>query len=169
GLADTLGAVKEETSQLTATLQRTGAITIKQLSGEIQSCGNLLSSAAPATFPEWVERFEALNEHASVIDDIVAALAQEHGGDVFSELRWWRRLTLRERSAHVWPRSRMPPSALSTKWISSFCSIRNERFSRSASTLPKAGTTTPFTIYWLRKRAWRASSRSQKATWHRNI
>src|SRR5438132_6121156 len=125
GLADTLAAVKEETSQLAATLQRTEAITIKQLSGEIQSCGSLLSSAAPATLPEWVERFEALNEHASVIDDIVAALAQEHGGtgnagvppatsapreqrsaggtpalpeggNVFTELRWWTSSLLHE-------------------------------------------------------------------------
>src|SRR5207249_4633192 len=96
GLADTLGAVKEETSQLAATLQRTEAITIKQLSGEIQSCGNLLYSAAPTTLPEWVERIEALNEHASVIDDIVAALAQEHGGDVFTELRWWTSSLLHE-------------------------------------------------------------------------
>src|SRR5205807_7575795 len=125
GLADTLAAVKEETSQLAVTLQRTEAITIKQLSGEIQSCGSLLSSAAPATLPEWVERFEALNEHASVIDDIVAALAQEHGGtgnagvppatsapreqrsaggtpalpeggDVFTELRWWTSSLLHE-------------------------------------------------------------------------
>src|SRR6266446_6779789 len=125
GLADTLAAVKEETSQLAITLQRTEAITIKQLSGEIESCGNLLSSVAPTTLPELVARFEELNEHASVIDDIVAALAQEHGGtgiagvppatsaqreqrsaggapavpesgDVFTELRWWTSSLLHE-------------------------------------------------------------------------
>src|SRR5205814_8182214 len=72
-----------------------------------------------------VARFEELNEHASVIDDIVAALAQEHGGtgiagvppatsaqreqrsaggtpalpesgDVFTELRWWTSSLLHE-------------------------------------------------------------------------
>jgi cyclic beta-1,2-glucan synthetase len=89
GLRDTVAAITQETSQLAVTRQRTDAITIKQLSGEIQSCAGLLAFSAPDELGGWVTLFDAVNERATTIDDIVAALSLEHGGDEFAELRWW--------------------------------------------------------------------------------
>ncbi len=89
GLQDTVGALSAETSQLHSALQRTDAITIKQLHGEVQACASLLMRQIPASLPQWTELIELLNEHAAVIDDIVAALAQEHGEEEFADLRWW--------------------------------------------------------------------------------
>src|SRR5207244_2669602 len=81
-------AITQETSQVALALQRTDAITIKQLRSEIQSCASLLSRGTPVALDGWRELFEAVNERATVIDDIVAALALEHRGDEFTELRW---------------------------------------------------------------------------------
>ncbi|MEK6337030.1 MAG: glucoamylase family protein [Acidobacteriota bacterium] len=96
GLNDTLAAITQETSQLSTVRQRTDAITIKQLGGEIEGCQTLLSNATPATLTEWSALLEALKESATNIDDIVAALALEHGGEEFSELRWWTSSLLHE-------------------------------------------------------------------------
>jgi cyclic beta-1,2-glucan synthetase len=96
GLSDTLGAITQETSQLAATRQRTDAITIKQLSSEIRSCAVLLSATAPKTLTGWSASFEEIHERATVIDDIVAALSLEHGGQEFTELRWWTSSLLHE-------------------------------------------------------------------------
>src|ERR1051326_7017541 len=116
GLADTLAAIPQKTSRLPVALQRTESISIKQLNGEIQSCAQLLSGTPPATLFEWAERLEKLYENASALDDIVAALVQEHGATAtvntprakslqrekasvaetsvlaeseFTDLRWW--------------------------------------------------------------------------------
>jgi cyclic beta-1,2-glucan synthetase len=96
GLSDTLAAVTQETSQLAALRQRTDAITIKQLGGEIQLCAQLLAAKAPETLGEWSALFEAVHDRATNIDDIVAALALEHGGEEFTELRWWTSSLLHE-------------------------------------------------------------------------
>jgi cyclic beta-1,2-glucan synthetase len=96
GLRDTMGAITQETSQLAAALQRTDAITMKQLRGEIQSCTDLLSADAKEGLAGWAWLFEAVHERATVIDDIVAALSLEHGGDEFTELRWWTSALLHE-------------------------------------------------------------------------
>jgi cyclic beta-1,2-glucan synthetase len=96
GLSDTLAAITQETSQLAAMRQRTEAITIKQLGGEIQLCAALLAVKAPQTLGEWSALLEALNDRATNIDDIVAALALEHGGEEFAELRWWTSSLLHE-------------------------------------------------------------------------
>jgi cyclic beta-1,2-glucan synthetase len=89
GLQDTLDAVAAESSQLAASRQRTDAITIRQLRGEVQACAALLSGALPTSLTRWSELINSLNEHAAAIDDIVAALAQEHGKNEFADLRWW--------------------------------------------------------------------------------
>ncbi|HMG74377.1 MAG TPA: glucoamylase family protein [Pyrinomonadaceae bacterium] len=96
GLRDTVAAITQETSQLALARQRTDAITIKQLRSEIQSCASLLSMGTPVALDGWVTLFEAVNERATVIDDIVAALALEHRGDEFTELRWWTSSLLHE-------------------------------------------------------------------------
>jgi cyclic beta-1,2-glucan synthetase len=89
GLQDTLDAVAAESSQLAASMQRTDAITIRQLRGEVQACAGLLAGTLPISLTRWTELIDSLNEHAAVIDDIVAALAQEHGKEEFADLRWW--------------------------------------------------------------------------------
>jgi len=89
GLRDTVAAVVHETSQLAAARQRTDVITMKQLRGEIQSCATLLTGNGPDALDGWFTLFEALHDRATVIDDIVAALSLEHGGEEFTELRWW--------------------------------------------------------------------------------
>ena len=96
GLSDTLAAITKETSQLAAIRQRTDAITIKQLGGEVQLCAALLADKAPETLGEWSALLEALYDRVTNIDDIVAALALEHGGEEFAELRWWTSSLLHE-------------------------------------------------------------------------
>jgi cyclic beta-1,2-glucan synthetase len=96
GLSDTLAAIRQEMSQLTAARQRTDAITMKQLISEIDACAETLAAEKPESLTEWLERLETVNEHAGVIDDIVAALSHEHGGGEFEELRWWTSALLRE-------------------------------------------------------------------------
>jgi cyclic beta-1,2-glucan synthetase len=89
GLRDTVAGMVQETSQVAASRQRTDAITIKQLHGEIDSCVSLLAAETPDSLDEWSALFAVLEERAAVIDDIVAALSLEHGGEEFTELRWW--------------------------------------------------------------------------------
>jgi cyclic beta-1,2-glucan synthetase len=89
GMADTVAAIKLENSQLTAVRQRTDALTMTELRKEIEACAKLLADEPPKTLAEWATLLAALSERASVVDDIVAALTQEHGRDGFTELRWW--------------------------------------------------------------------------------
>jgi cyclic beta-1,2-glucan synthetase len=96
GLRDTVDAIIQETSQLALGRQRTDAITIKQLRSEIQTCASLLSRGTPIALEGWVTLFAAVNNHATIIDDIVAALALEHRGEEFIELRWWTASLLHE-------------------------------------------------------------------------
>lgn len=96
GMADTIGAVRQELSQLAAPRQRTSAITIKQLSSELEFCSALLTGETPAALSDWVRLLNEINERALVVDDIVAALSHEHGGDQFADLRWWTSSLLKE-------------------------------------------------------------------------
>ncbi|HSP63825.1 MAG TPA: glucoamylase family protein, partial [Pyrinomonadaceae bacterium] len=89
GMADTVAAIKQENSQLTAARQRTDALTMDELRNEIEACAKLLAGEPPKQLQGWEALLASLSEHANVIDDILAALAQEHGRDEFTELRWW--------------------------------------------------------------------------------
>ena len=89
GLQDTIDGVTVEISELTSSIQRTDAITIKQVQIELHACTRLLSGPPPGSLSQWSELIDQINEHAAVIDDIVAALAQEHGTAGFVDLRWW--------------------------------------------------------------------------------
>ncbi|HVS20296.1 MAG TPA: glucoamylase family protein, partial [Pyrinomonadaceae bacterium] len=96
GLADTVGAIRQQLSQLSTTRQRTDAISMKQLSEEIESCDTLLATGPPVELRGWSALFDAVAERATVIDDIVAALSVEHRTDEFTELRWWTSSLLHE-------------------------------------------------------------------------
>jgi len=96
GLSDTLGALRQELSQLSAARQRTDAIGVKNLMAEIQSCSELLQAEPPATLTDWLTLLETLNTHAAALDDIAAALTQAHGPTDVAELRWWSSAFLRQ-------------------------------------------------------------------------
>jgi cyclic beta-1,2-glucan synthetase len=100
GLRDTVDAVVRETSQLAESRQRTDAITIKQLRGEVQACSVLLAGKSPTSLSEWRELVDSLHEHSAVIDDIVAALAQEFGKEEYADLRWWTGSLLHQARAY---------------------------------------------------------------------
>jgi cyclic beta-1,2-glucan synthetase len=89
GLNDTLGAIRQDVSHISSSRQRTDAITLKELTSEIDACAEILADEKPETLAAWLTRLELVNEHAATIEDIVAALAHEHGGEEFSDLSWW--------------------------------------------------------------------------------
>src|SRR6185503_7596201 len=44
---------------------------------------------APEALTFWTSLFTSLARHAATIEDIVGALAQEHGAETYAELQWW--------------------------------------------------------------------------------
>jgi cyclic beta-1,2-glucan synthetase len=100
GLADTVQLMREEALRLSVIRQRTEVVTVKQLRAEIESCAELLASGTPETLGAWAVRFDALADHANVIDDIVAAMSQEHGNESFTELRFWLGALIHETRAY---------------------------------------------------------------------
>ncbi|HXT63163.1 MAG TPA: glucoamylase family protein, partial [Pyrinomonadaceae bacterium] len=96
GLNDTLGALRQELSQLSVARQRTDAIGVKNLTSEIEACGELLKSETPAALPDWLTLVESLNTRAATIDDIAAALSHAHATADLAELRWWSSAFLRQ-------------------------------------------------------------------------
>jgi cyclic beta-1,2-glucan synthetase len=96
GIRDTLGALRRETSQLPPARQRTDALGIKQLTNEIEAAADLLAMQMPELPGEWLSYLEEVNAHAITIDDVVAALSHEHGGDDIAELKWWSAALLRQ-------------------------------------------------------------------------
>ncbi|HYY57778.1 MAG TPA: glucoamylase family protein [Pyrinomonadaceae bacterium] len=89
GLSDTIDLMRHEASRLGAVRQRTEVVTIKQLREETEACARLVATSAPETLTEWSALFSSLMQHVAEIDDIVAALAHEHGHENFTELRFW--------------------------------------------------------------------------------
>lgn len=89
GLNDTVTAIGEEAGRLGTSRQRTDVVTVRQLRTEIDACRELLSPGEFRPLTSWFTLFESLAKHASVIEDIVEALSQEHGADSFKELRSW--------------------------------------------------------------------------------
>ncbi|HEY3102509.1 MAG TPA: glucoamylase family protein [Pyrinomonadaceae bacterium] len=96
GLSDTLGALRQELSQLSASRQRTDAISMKNLTSEIDACSKVVNSQPPEALTDWLTLLETINAHAVAIDDIAAALSHEHGTDDIAELRWWSSALLRQ-------------------------------------------------------------------------
>ncbi len=89
GLADTLSAVSEEAAGLGAFRQRTDVVTVRQLRDELDACRTLLELNDATSLAAWFRLFTQLAKRASEIEDIINALAHEHGEANFEELRWW--------------------------------------------------------------------------------
>src|SRR5262249_49965349 len=89
GLNDTIDAVAREAASLGSFRQRTDAVTVRQLQDEIAGCRKLLPLQVDNHLKSWMVLFDSLARRASDIEDIVNALAHEHGDVSFKELRWW--------------------------------------------------------------------------------
>src|SRR6266496_4852565 len=89
GLSDTINAISLEARRLGSFRQRTEVVTVSQLRNEIEACQKLLAFEEKTNLPSWFLLFESLRRRVSEIEDIVNALAQEHGETNFRELRWW--------------------------------------------------------------------------------
>ncbi len=89
GLIDTITAISGEAEKLGSVRQRTEVVTVSQLRNEIEACLKLVGPGEPDNLPSWCLLFESLAKRISEIEDIVSALAHEHGETNFKELRWW--------------------------------------------------------------------------------
>jgi cyclic beta-1,2-glucan synthetase len=89
GLTDTIDAITIEAASLRSFRQRTEFVTVRQLQDEIAACRELLQAQLGNDLSSWVTLIDSLARHAAEIEDIVNALAHEHGDVTFKELRWW--------------------------------------------------------------------------------
>jgi cyclic beta-1,2-glucan synthetase len=89
GFADTINAISVEAGNLGTFRQRTDVVTVSQLRDEIQACQELVRAADRDGLPSWGRLFHSLARRISEIEDIINALAHEHGEVNFKELRWW--------------------------------------------------------------------------------
>ena len=98
GLADTIAMMQYEAARLGASSQRTEVVTIKQLREEIEACMQA-AAALLLCLKRWANGLRCLPHffgHTEEIDDIVGALAHEHGQEIFTELRSWISSTSRQ-------------------------------------------------------------------------
>ncbi|MCA1576297.1 MAG: hypothetical protein LC794_02905 [Acidobacteria bacterium] len=89
GLSDTVDALASEATHLGAIRTRTEVVTVRQLRDEIGACRELLNRDPGDDLAVWFVLIDSLGRHTAEIDDIVNALAHEHGEINFKELRWW--------------------------------------------------------------------------------
>jgi cyclic beta-1,2-glucan synthetase len=89
GLTDTISAITLEAANLGSIRQRTEVVTVRQLQDEIAACRQLLKTEPGHDLSLWIVLIDSLARRASEIEDIVGALAHEHGEVSFKELRWW--------------------------------------------------------------------------------
>jgi cyclic beta-1,2-glucan synthetase len=89
GLADTIEAISAEAGKLVSFRQRTEVVTVRQLRDEIETCRRLVSTGTRNNLPAWFFLLESLRQRTAEIEDIINALAHEHGDENFKELRWW--------------------------------------------------------------------------------
>src|SRR6185436_2310224 len=59
GFADTISLMREEARKIGAVRQSTGAVTMKELRGEIELCAQSLATALPQTLSEWLTLFQS--------------------------------------------------------------------------------------------------------------
>jgi cyclic beta-1,2-glucan synthetase len=89
GLSDTISLISQEVDLLSVSKQRTDVVTFKQLRQEMDACVRLVTQEAPKTPTEWSSSLAKLAERAATIQDVLGALAHEHGAENFMELRFW--------------------------------------------------------------------------------
>jgi cyclic beta-1,2-glucan synthetase len=89
GFTDTVDAIAAEVAVLGRFRQRTDVVTVRQLQDEITASRKLLEAEPADNLSSWMVLFDSLTRRASEIEDIVNALAHEHGEETFKELRWW--------------------------------------------------------------------------------
>ena len=100
GMLDTLSLMREESSKIGAVRQSTGAVTLKQLRGEIEASIASLSNDSPNTLSEWLALFQSLSRHCVETEDIVNALSHEHGRGPFEQLSSWTRSLMHQLREH---------------------------------------------------------------------
>jgi hypothetical protein len=64
-------------------------VTVKQLRQEIDACVGLITQEEPQSLTAWSSFLTKLAERAATIQDVLSALAHEHGVENFVELRSW--------------------------------------------------------------------------------
>ncbi|HVQ36239.1 MAG TPA: glucoamylase family protein, partial [Pyrinomonadaceae bacterium] len=89
GLSDTVNAISVAALGLGNVRQRTEVVTVRQLRNEIDACQKLVAVESLDNLPAWFLLFESLISRIVEIEDIINALAHEHGEANFKELRWW--------------------------------------------------------------------------------
>ena len=89
GLTDTLAMMRDEAQQLGAARHRTDAVTVHQLSAEIDSCIHLIGKPDKDTPQAWVALTIEVIGRSESISDIAGALSQEYGSQHFGELLYW--------------------------------------------------------------------------------
>ena len=96
GLRDTVEMLRHEAERLGGARQRTEIVTAKHLRQEIAACAEIVGGEPPDTLSGWETLFNSLHQHASTVDDMIGALAQEHGVGDFAEARFWAAALLRQ-------------------------------------------------------------------------
>ena len=115
GLIDTISLMREEAEKIGAVRQSTGAVTLKHLRIEIESCVALVSNDAPATLSKWTALLQSLTERVAQIEDMTNALSQEHGGGQFEQLQSWTHLLMHQLREHGRDLTTLAPWSLAFK------------------------------------------------------
>jgi cyclic beta-1,2-glucan synthetase len=120
GFADTLALMREETKRLGAFRQQTEVVTVKQLRNELEECARIISIEPPETLMAWASLFDALARQTALIEDILGALAQEHGTNNFTELHFWLTSLMRQTQAHRRDLQHLTPTSVLQTQAQSF-------------------------------------------------
>ena len=96
GLGDTIALLRLEVERVGASRKRTEVVTINHLRAELTACADAVAGAAPLSLSDWETLFNSLHRHASTADDMLVALAQEHGSGDFTEAGFWTGALLRQ-------------------------------------------------------------------------
>ena len=96
GLGDTIALLRLEVERVGASRKRTEVVTINHLRDELTACADVVTGEPPESMGGWETLFNSLHRHASTADDMLAALAQEHGAGDFTEAVFWAGALLRQ-------------------------------------------------------------------------
>jgi len=96
GLGDTVALLRLEVERAGASRKRTEVVTVNHLREEITACADSVMREPPASLSDWETLLNSLHRHASTVDDMLAALAQQHGSNDFTEAGFWAGALLRQ-------------------------------------------------------------------------